>query len=102
MSAATEGIPISISYFFVSVSTTTVTGTFIPSKSFVLSLIALITSIMLTPRGPNAGPNGGPADAPPPVTSADTFCSPIFYLLYTKNLILTKPHLIVSDSLRLL
>ena len=29
---------------------------------------------MLTPSGPSAGPNGGPADAPPPVTSDDTFC----------------------------
>jgi len=36
---------------------------------------------MLTPRGPNDGPNGGPADAPPPVTSADTFCFPYFILL---------------------
>jgi len=62
----------------VSGSTKTVTGTFIPSKSLVFSLMALITSIMLTPSGPKAGPKGGPADAPPPVTSDEIFCgSPI-------------------------
>jgi hypothetical protein len=47
---------------------------------------------MLTPRGPNAGPNGGPADAPPPVTSDDTFCSPIIYSTQNENLILPNPH----------
>ena len=71
--AATDGTPISTSHFFVPVSTETVTGTFMPSKSDVFSLIALITSMMLTPSGPIAGPSGGPADALPPVTRADTF-----------------------------
>ena len=92
INAAAEGMPISISYFFVSVSTMTVTGTFIPSKSLVFSLIAEITSMMLTPRGPNAGPNGGPADAPPPVTSDDTFCSPMLNQFNPENLILPKLH----------
>ncbi len=76
--AAADGIPISISHFLVSGSTETVTGTFIPSKSLVFSLMALITSMMLTPSGPIAGPSGGPAEACPPVTRDEIFCgSPI-------------------------
>ena len=55
---------------------------------------------MLTPRGPNAGPNGGPADAAPPVTSDDIFCSAISNSTQYENLILTKPHSLVLDSLR--
>ena len=51
-----------------------------------------MTSMMLTPRGPNAGPNGGPADAPPPVTSDDIFCSPMLNQTQIENLILPKPH----------
>ena len=45
-----------------------------PLKSIVFSLIALITSIMLTPIGPSAGPSGGPAEASPPVTSDEIVC----------------------------
>jgi len=58
--------------------------------------------MMLTPRGPNAGPNGGPDDAPPPVTSAVIFCSPIIYSTQNENLILPKLHSRALGSLRLL
>ena len=48
--------------------------------------------MMLTPSGPSAGPNGGHADAHPPVTSDDTFCSPMLNQTQIENLILPKPH----------
>ena len=35
---------------------------------------------------------GGPADAPPPVTSDDTFCSPMLNQFNPENLILPKLH----------
>ena len=54
---------------------------------------------MLTPRGPNAGPNGGPVEAPPQVTSDDTFCSPMLNQLNPENLILPKLHSRVLDNL---
>ena len=47
--------------------------------------------MILTPSGPNAGPKGGPADAPPPVTSDDTFCSPMLNQTLNENLILPNP-----------
>ena len=50
----------------------------------------------------SAGPNGGPADAPPPVTSDDTFCSPILNSSQNENLILPKLHSRVLGSLHLL
>ena len=78
INADADGIPTSISHFLDSVSTITLTGIFIPWNSLVFSLIALMTSIIFTPIGPNAGPNGGPAEASPPVTNDDIVClSPI-------------------------
>src|SRR3989344_599916 len=62
------GLPTAISKDFVAESTITLTGTLIPAKSFVFSLILETTSPIFTPIGPNAGPNGAPAEAFPPST----------------------------------
>src|SRR5712691_1607089 len=73
MSADVGGVPTSIVKAFDFGSTISVTGTFIPSKLFVLSLIALMISTMFRPRGPSAGPKGGPGVALPPSTRTFSF-----------------------------
>src|SRR5919112_965044 len=82
ISAAVGGTLTSTENFFVSGSTSTLTGTFIPGKSLVFSLIVLTTCKILIPSGPRAGPNGGPALASPPLTKAFT----IFFSLINYNL----------------
>src|SRR3989442_1159823 len=73
MSADVGGVPTSIVKAFDFGSTSNVTGTFIPSKLFVFSLIALMISTMFRPRGPSAGPKGGPGVAFPPSTRTFSF-----------------------------
>ena len=82
-------VHIFISNSFVSVSTTTETGTCTPANSFVFSFIAETTCPMLTFSGARPGPSGGPADAFPPSTksfivvfpieSLVLFCSPLCF-----------------------
>src|SRR5690349_10307675 len=80
--AAVGGIPTTTVNFLVSESTSTLTGTFIPGKSLVFSLIIFTTCNTFTPMGPNAGPSGGPALASPPLTRAEIdFLSPIYFKL---------------------
>src|SRR3989344_357725 len=74
ISCDTGGVPIFISKLFSSVSTITLTGTFMPLKSDVFLLISLIICPMFTPSGPKAGPRGGAALAFPPSISASTVC----------------------------
>src|ERR671935_1372241 len=73
------GIPTSTVKFLVSGSTSTLTGTFIPGKPLVFSLIRFTTCNTFTPIGPSAGPSGGPALASPPLTRAEIdFLSAMF------------------------
>ena len=96
--ALAGGVPISISYSFVSVSMITFTGTCIPAKSAVFLLISATTWPMFTPFGPSAGPNGGAALALPPVISASTASLAIFYFTLVREFVLS----IVSKFIHLL
>ena len=91
-------MPTSTVNFFVSGSTSTLTGTFIPGKSLVLSLIVFTTCKTLIPSGPNAGPRGGPALASPPVTKAETvFLSPMSKTIFFLNI--NRHHVFLNNYL---
>src|SRR3989344_6146448 len=103
INALTGGLPTSTSKLLEDASTFTLTGTFIPEKPFVLSLMVLTTWLMFTPNGPKAGPNGAPALALPPSTKTEISgikITSFFFSYLPQILLLDYPYVLRTNCNR--